>query len=1372
MAFDRALSGGARGVLVAGAAGVGKTALVHELRPLVMARKGWFVTGKFDQYQPDAPTATAQALRVLARLLLAEPEENLPRERLRILQAVGRDAAVLAALSPEWAVLLGPQPELAPVDAMHAEAKLRTAVVALLRATVSSERPLVMVQDDLQWAAAASVRMLDLLLSDDTLDGLVVVCTYRDAEIGATHPLFAKITQWKQLGLARKLRLENLRPPDLCALLADMLRLPAAQAVELASAVGERTAGNPFDTVELVNALRHEGVLVCGTDGWAWNAADIRRHVGQGDVVDLLSARIARLGPEARSVLEVIACLGGEVPMGLLRAASDPAGAAVDEQLAAPLEDGLIVFEPGSGGSVWFRHDRVQQAAHSGLTDAERIALNLVLARRLATASAYRYEAASQYLPTLAALDDVHECHHVVDLLREAAAQARRRADHIAVERLLAGAIDLMQRGPGRIDEALLGGLHIEWHAALFILARFEHADQVYELIEARWGDPIQLAEPAGLQVSSMTTRGRPRDGVAFGLAMLRRLGLDVPEEISRTELARRMEAFYRWAREDRQADDVARPEPTDPRIVSACNMLRQISTSAGLCDLKVRAWITLEGQRLWDEHGPCAALFGVVSAASALTIGLRADFRTGYDVGRRILALGAARGYEAATAAARARFAMSAAHWFESPETIIEHVRRARELLLRSGELQLAGFGYFTSVAALLDCGVTLDAFAQEVEAGLAFAARSGNRSAVSVLLPFAELLVALKGHDGGADLARNAAFAETAVENQLNSPGTVVCHVARGLAAALFGDMPAVQRHVASAKPHLAYFEPYNLSMCAQVLQALALAERIRTEPDQHDALLEEFEISHRWVTRRAAEAPANFQHLQQFVEAERAWAVGDLWAAQCAYEAALRLVEHRQRPWHRALISERAAMFNLSQGLDRIGRALLAEARSAYLGWGAAAKVRELEQHHPFLRSTPSRPDAQRSVDVTPSTSISVDSIDMLAVLRASQALSSQTSLGRLKASVVKLLGAMTGATQVELVWRRDDPAGWYVSADADEEQPPLTVEQAAARELVPLSVFRYVERTGQPLLLEDALRDDRFAQDRYLAGAAHCSMLAVPIHSQGVLRAVLFLENRLGRGAFSVDRLDAVTLVAGQLAVSLDNALLYASLEHKVGERTEALEAANGRLRQVERERIAVELHDTLLQGVYGLLLKVQSAVDRLPPSTDVYRDLKRAIDRTEALVNEGRDRVKGLRGPGGKFETLKAAIEFAIAEFDHENGACFEVAVRGRPMGLLPDVQDELYCIAREAMQNALDHSGAKLIRVDLVFSDSEFRMAIQDDGRGIEPQVSSGGPLRARWGVTGMHERAKRIGGVLHISTGGDGTTVEAVISGTAAYVG
>src|SRR5438105_3346066 len=131
----------------------------------------------------------------------------------------------------------------------------------------------------------------------------------------------------------------------------------------------------------------------------------------------------------------------------------------------------------------------------------------------------------------------------------------------------------------------------------------------------------------------------------------------------------------------------VARPEPTDPRIVSACNMLRQISTSAGLCDLKVRAWITLEGQRLWDEHGPCAALFGVVSAASALTIGLRADFRTGYDVGRRILALGAARGYEAATAAARARFAMSAAHWFESPETIIEHLRRPRELLLRSGE-------------------------------------------------------------------------------------------------------------------------------------------------------------------------------------------------------------------------------------------------------------------------------------------------------------------------------------------------------------------------------------------------------------------------------------------------------------------------------------------------------------------------------------------------------------------------------------------------------------------------------------------------------------------------------------------------------------
>lgn len=127
--------------------------------------------------------------------------------------------------------------------------------------------------------------------------------------------------------------------------------------------------------------------------------------------------------------------------------------------------------------------------------------------------------------------------------------------------------------------------------------------------------------------------------------------------------------------------------------------------------------------------------------------------------------------------------------------------------------------------------------------------------------------------------------------------------------------------------------------------------------------------------------------------------------------------------------------------------------------------------------------------------------------------------------------------------------------------------MSLVEAAAARLIPITAFRYAERTGNPLLVEDVGQNDRFSSDPYFGGTECCSLLVVPIHSQGSSRAMLLLENRHSRGAFSLSRLEAVKLIAGQLAVSLDNALLYDSLEQKVTERTLALTEANQHLEQL-------------------------------------------------------------------------------------------------------------------------------------------------------------------------------------------------------------
>ena len=199
--------------------------------------------------------------------------------------------------------------------------------------------------------------------------------------------------------------------------------------------------------------------------------------------------------------------------------------------------------------------------------------------------------------------------------------------------------------------------------------------------------------------------------------------------------------------------------------------------------------------------------------------------------------------------------------------------------------------------------------------------------------------------------------------------------------------------------------------------------------------------------------------------------------------------------ERPWHEALIAERAAGFYLAHGLDQAGHELLAQARRHYAAWGASAKVAQLDWAYPTLRP--------------PSDAVTTTgTVDLLGILAASQALSAQTSIAGLHARVVDVLGAMTGATGVHMLLWSEDRRDWL--------RPVAPADAASDERTAPLSVLRYVQRTREPLVVDDATRDDRFARDTYLAELESCSLLAVPILSRGMLRAVLLLENRLIRG----------------------------------------------------------------------------------------------------------------------------------------------------------------------------------------------------------------------------------------------------------------
>ncbi|WP_117208603.1 diguanylate cyclase [Allorhizocola rhizosphaerae] len=1171
-AFAAAMVGKCRGVLVSGAAGVGKTALINELRPVVTAAGGWFVTGKFDQYRRDLEfDAVAQAFRALGRLLLAEPEPELDKVRVRILSALGPNAGLAAAVLPELATLLQVPPD--PGDPMTAEVRAQTIAVEILRAVASRERPVVFVVDDLQWAARTPLGFIDAVLSgQEEVEGLLLVGAHRSQGVDAIHPLAGMLSHWGQQGDAvRFVRLESLPVSGVAALVADMLRLDGKRAEELAAAIIPHTAGNPYETVELLNALRDDGVLKPGAGGWRWSPALLQQRLNQGDGVGLMD-RADAIPSATRAVVEAMACLGGEVELDVLGVAFDRSAADLESQLAPALDGGLLARETATRQVVRFSHDRAREAVLAHMERQRQRALRLGMARRLATRPDLFAAAAEQYLAVLdadaealhdPALHDPAERRRVVELLRRAAEQANLLSNHPVVERCLTAA--------GRLadptDTATLIKVHTGRHAALYGLGRLEEADEVYQLVDRLCKDPLQRVDATSVQVISLTNRSRPREAVDLGLELLRQLGVTAPPPGQLgAEIEDGLDALYRWVEDSDADDDLRRPDITDPTLLAVGTLMSRIMPAAFFCDHDVMAWLILTATRIWAEHGPARTLLSPISHIMVVTVARRQDYRTGYRLMRRILNVADKRGHEPDASRARFLYVMTAGHWFEPLEDLLPMFEHAREGLIRGGDLQNAGYIVDVAARLLIDCAPSLDSYIAGGQAALAVAQRTGNDQSAQVVSAFQRLVDLLRGE--GGSLAADQLGA--AAEMHSNDPFVMAIIQTNGaLAVALLGDQAQLQHRTAALMPTLPALVTLYHMVWGYLLQALALAGQARsTVAEERGAVLAELDTTIEWIAARAADAPVNFLHLLRLVEAERAWALGDFRTAAQGFDAAQREALLRQRPWHRALILERAARFHLAHGMEYLGTSLLSQARREYLAWGATGKVRQLDRAYPTLRAgrhlpaqaadeTSGGPPARQSTP-TPG------AVDLLGILAASRALSSETSITRLRARVTEVLSAMTGATGIHLLLRSDDQHRWMLATAETADSGLVPLDEAGQAGDLPLSVVRYAERTREPLLVADATREDRFARDPYFAGLECCSLLAVPILNRGILQALLLLENRLIHGAFSTERLDGVMLIAGQLAVSLDNALVYASLERKVAERSQQLAVANSRL----------------------------------------------------------------------------------------------------------------------------------------------------------------------------------------------------------------
>ena len=304
-AFDRAAAGSSELMLVAGFSGIGKTAVVNEVHKPIVRQRGYFSKGKFDQFNRSIPlSAFVQALQDLIRQLLSESNTQVQTWKTKILTAVGENGQILIEVIPELEQMIGQQPIASELSGSAAQNRFNLLFQKFIQVFTTAEHPLVLFLDDLQWADAASLQLLTLLINDS--DYLLMLGAYRDNEVSLAHPFMLTVENLKKTAaVVQTITLNPLAFADTNRLIAETLNCTAELAQPLSQLVERKTKGNPFFTTQFLKALHEEGSIYFNQNHgyWECDIAQVSAVAHTDNVVEFMAMQLQKLPAETQRVV-------------------------------------------------------------------------------------------------------------------------------------------------------------------------------------------------------------------------------------------------------------------------------------------------------------------------------------------------------------------------------------------------------------------------------------------------------------------------------------------------------------------------------------------------------------------------------------------------------------------------------------------------------------------------------------------------------------------------------------------------------------------------------------------------------------------------------------------------------------------------------------------------------------------------------------------------------------------------------------------------------------------------------------------------------------------------------------------------------------
>ena len=1249
-AFERVSLGATEMMLVAGFSGIGKTAVVNEVHKPIVRQRGYFIKGKYDQFQRNIPfSAFVQAFRDLMGQLLSESDTQLQTWKTQILAAVGDNGQVLIDVIPELERIIGAQPPASYLSGSAAQNRFNLLMQKFVQVFTSKEHPLVMFLDDLQWADSASLNLLQLLMMDTGY--LLVLGAYRDNEVSPVHPFILTVDEIVKTGATvNRITLPALSEPDMNLLVADTLNCESSLAQPLTKLVYQKTQGNPFFATQFLKALHDEKLISFNWDirHWQCDLAQVKALAITDDVVEFMALQLQKLPRETQEVLTLAACIGAQFDLNTLVIVSEKSAGMTATALWKALQEGLViptskiykfftesesdeVVKAAANPTYRFLHDRVQQAAYSLIPDSQKKATHLKIGQLLQQNCA-EIEQEEKLFDIVGHLNrgielivQPSEREALAQLNLEAGRKARNSTAYAAARVYLQTGIELLTANCWLSQYELTLNLYVAAAEAAYLNADFDGMEQMAaQVLQAAQTilDKIKIYE---IQIAAQTAQSKSLEAIAVARDALWQLGVELPTEADEALIGKALEAVASQLQGRRIEELVNLQVITDAKAQAAMPLLATLYSPIflgmpGLLPLLSCKMVSLS---LSFGNAPASTVgYGIHGLVLCAFFG---EVETGYAFGKLALSLLDRFHVREFKSMILNLFGAFIQHRKEAMRAVMLTTKDSYRWGMETGDFLSAGYSMVTYSYMNFFSGVELSNLESEIASYSAALAQVKQYSAQIYVDMLRQTVNNLKEVEILSDCLIGLAYDETVMMPKHNQDyeftAIAEVYIYKLLLAYCFGNYKEASNYISQAQPYLIAVPGCIFIPIFHFYAALTHLALLPTQPEIEQAdVLASLETHQTTLHQWAQNAPMNHLHKWYLVEAERQRVLGYKADALEMYDRAISLAKENLFLNEEALANELAAKFYLEWGKEKVAQAYMIEAYYCYARWGAKAKIDYLEKRYPRLLgiilqqaqafSSLKETIARGTITYnTNSSSSNSEFLDFPTLIKASQAISGEIELDKLLTTLLKISIANAGATKCVLLLKQKQylqVAALVAEGQEPELLPSIPLESSQD---VAISLVNTVKRTLKPLVIVDARVSSQVVSDRYIEQHQPISVLCIPVLNQGHLIGVLYLENNLTVGAFTSDRIEVLNLLASQAAISLENARLYQESQQAFT----ALKQAQIKIVQSEK----MSALGNLVAGVaHEINNPVGFLVGNIQPALDYIKDLFGLLDLYE------------------------------------------------------------------------------------------------------------------------------------------------------------